>query len=72
MDYDMKDYSNALIELRSKLNISQEKLAKLLNVSCVSVNRWENSHFEPTKIVKFRIDKILKENSIEVKNNESK
>lgn len=64
----MRDYQNALIELRSKLNISQEELAKLLKVSFSSVNRWENGHFEPTKIVKFRLDKLLEENEIEVDN----
>lgn len=62
----MKDYQKALVELRSKLDISQEELAKILNVSFSSVNRWENGHFEPTKIVKFRLDKLLEENGIEV------
>ncbi|MGI6768731.1 MAG: helix-turn-helix domain-containing protein [Bacilli bacterium] len=68
----MKDYQKALIELRSKLNISQEELAKVLKVSFSSVNRWENGHFEPTKIVKFRLDKLLEENGIEVEEDESR
>ena len=42
----------------------------MLKVSCVSVNRWENGHFEPTKIVKFRIDKLLEENGVEEENDE--
>lgn len=66
----MKDYKKALVELRSKLYISQVELAKILNVSFSSVNRWENSRFEPTKIVKFRLDKLLEENGIEVKDDE--
>ncbi len=58
------DYPKALVELRAKLNISQHELADLLEVSYPSVSRWENGHFEPTKIVKFKVDKLLKDNSI--------
>ena len=36
------DYSQALIELESKLNISQTELSPLLGVVYASVNRWEN------------------------------
>jgi len=61
------NYSKAILELRSKLNISQHELADLLGVSFQSVNRWENGHFEPTKIVKVRIDKMLEENNIILK-----
>lgn len=60
------DYSKAVLELRSKLNISQHELANLLGVSFQSVNRWENRHFEPTKIVNVRLEKMLKENDIVV------
>lgn len=60
------NYQKALVELRAKLNISQHELAELLKVSYPSVSRWENGHFEPTKIVKVRLEKLLKENEIEV------
>lgn len=56
------NYSKAIVELRAKLNISQHELASILGVSFQSVNRWENGHFEPTKIVKVRLDKMLVEN----------
>ena len=59
-----KNYSKAVLELRSKLNISQLELANLLGVSFQSVNRWENGHFEPTKIVKVRLLKLFEENDI--------
>lgn len=59
-----KNYSKAVLELRSKLNISQLELANLLGVSFQSVNRWENGHFEPTKIVKVRLLKLFEENNI--------
>lgn len=60
------DYPKALVELRAKLNISQHELADLLEVSYPSVSRWENGHFEPTKIVKVRVDKLLKKNNIKI------
>lgn len=58
------DYPKALVELRAKLNISQHELADLFGVSYPSVSRWENGHFEPTKIVKFKVDNLLKDNNI--------
>ena len=59
-----KNYSKAILELRSKLNISQLELANMLGVSFQSVNRWENGHFTPTKIVKVRLLKLFEENNI--------
>lgn len=60
------NYAKALIELRSKLNISQTELAALLNVSYPSVNRWENDKAIPVKIARVRIEKLCKENDIEI------
>lgn len=62
-----KNYPMAILELRGKLNISQHELADLLGVSYPSVSRWENGHFEPTKLVQLRLDKLLQENNIQVK-----
>ncbi|MCH5171548.1 MAG: helix-turn-helix transcriptional regulator [Erysipelotrichales bacterium] len=61
------DYADAILKLRFKLNLSQQELAKLLNVSFPSISRWENGHHEPTKLAKIRILELLKENNIEVK-----
>jgi len=33
-----------MVAIRRKLKLSQEKMARLLGVSYVSVNRWENQH----------------------------
>lgn len=65
------DYASAIINLRIKLNISQAALAELLGVSFTSVNRWENGKYEPTKLVKKKIELLCSENDIkmEVKNN---
>lgn len=62
----MIDYPKAILRLRAKLNISQEELAKILNVSLASVCRWEKGHHEPTLIAKIKLDDLFKENKIEV------
>lgn len=60
------NWSKALIGLRSKLNISQTELASLLMVSYSSVSRWENNRAIPVKIARVRIEKLCKENGIEL------
>ena len=51
--------------LRVKLIISQDELAKMLGVSFVSVNRWENGAYEPTMKVKRKLALLFKEYGIE-------
>jgi transcriptional regulator with XRE-family HTH domain len=36
-----------LVDMRKALDLSQEKMAHLLGVSFVSVNRWEGGHSSP-------------------------
>lgn len=62
----MKNYGKALIELRLKLDISQTEMANLLGVSYPSVNRWENNKAIPVKIARVRIEKMCKENGVEI------
>ena len=59
------NYPKTIVMLRSKLNLSQEEFGKLIGASLVSVSRWERGEFEPTKIVKVRIDELLKKHHIE-------
>ena len=58
------DYPNAILRLRAKLNISQDELGKMLGVSFTSINRWENGHYEPTKIVKIKLEELFKKYDI--------
>jgi len=44
------DFSEKVRYVRGKLNISQEDLARSLNVSYATVNRWENSNIKPIKM----------------------
>jgi len=46
---------------RLKNKIPQTKLAETLGVAFVTVNRWLNGKFEPNKIQKYHIKKLLKE-----------
>jgi DNA-binding transcriptional regulator YiaG len=61
------EYKDMIKALREKLIISQDELAKILGVSFVSVNRWENGHHEPTIKIKRKLVQLLKDNGIEVK-----
>ena len=61
------DYADGILQLRAKLNLSQEELAKILGVSYISVNRWENDKYAPTKLVKVKLNQFFKEHNIEVK-----
>lgn len=43
------EWSSEMKHLREKLCLSQTEFAQLLGVPLVSVNRWENGHFKPTR-----------------------
>ena len=51
-----------LKQYRKKLKLSQEKLARLLNVSWITVNRWERGEPEPSFLVMKGIGAVLREN----------
>ena len=58
------DYPKALMDLRVQMNVSQEELAKILDVSIVSISRWENGHTEPTKLAKAKLNNLFKNNNV--------
>lgn len=60
------DYLKLVKKLRDKLIISQEELAKLLEVSFATINRWENGPTEPAIKAKRKLFELCKENGIEV------
>ncbi|MBP7792212.1 MAG: helix-turn-helix transcriptional regulator [Candidatus Goldbacteria bacterium] len=63
----MKNKLKTLEIYRLENRISQEKLAKELNVSFCTVNRWFNNRNLPNKIHDYHIEKLLK---IKFKNQE--
>ena len=48
-------YAEAIRKLRNKMLVTQEELAKLLEVSFASVNRLESGKFEPTMKAKRKL-----------------
>jgi len=43
------EYTNIVLRIRAKLNMSQQELADILKVSFATVNRWENGKSKPSK-----------------------
>ena len=60
------NYSDAIIKLRVKLNVSQTELARILGVSFSSINRWEKRKYSPTIIAKEKLRVLFKENDIKL------
>ena len=54
------NYPEMLKQYRAKMFLSQNNLAKKIGVSVVTVNRWENGHFEPTIRCKRELNKLFK------------
>lgn len=46
------DFAATVKTARNKLKMSQENLARALNVSYATVNRWENGKTHPNKMAK--------------------
>ena len=61
------NYADAIKELRNKMMLSQEELAKVLGVSFSSINRWENGWHEPTLKIKRKLKALFKEYNVETK-----
>ena len=58
------NWAESIKELRNKMLLTQEELAKKLDVSFASVNRWENGEHEPTMKVKRELMKLMKKHKI--------
>lgn len=57
----MFDYASKIREYRERKFISQGELAKILNVSNVSVCRWETGKFEPNMDTKKKLVALFNE-----------
>jgi len=58
------DFSQKLRYVREKLNISQEDLARALNVSYATINRWENSKNKPVRMAQVAFNDFCAKNKI--------
>lgn len=61
------DYTNIVLIIRAKLNMTQQELAEILKVSFATVNRWENGKSIPSKRYIYLLEELCKENHIEFK-----
>ena len=58
--------ADAIRELRRRLGISQEELARAIGVSFATVNRWENGHTRPSRAAERLLRDFLERNTIEL------
>ena len=54
---------------RKSLQLTQQKLAALLDISFATVNRWEKGHATPTYETLERFNALCKENGIHFEDN---
>lgn len=59
-------FSEQVKQVHALLNFSQDKLAKMLGVSFSTINRWENSKNEPSKLAKKSFYDFCEDNFIDV------
>ena len=52
-------------EIRNHLNISQEQLARDLEISFSTISRWENGRTLPSKLAKLRLIDYCKAKNID-------
>ena len=58
------EFSEKIKFVREKLEMSQEDLARALNVSFATINRWENSKTKPIKMAKGIFKSFCEEHGI--------
>ena len=55
-----------ILEIRNRLNASQEDLSEMIGISYATVNRWENGHTQPNKAAQLRLYDICKERNVDL------
>lgn len=58
--------SQSIRDLRSRLGMTQEEFAHAIAVTVSTVNRWENSHAEPSKLAWKAIRELGKTRGLQV------
>ena len=69
MNYDLTDslvVTNALRAIRAKLDLTQEQLAKKLDVSFATINRWENGSSKPREVQRKIITSLIEKSGIDL------
>lgn len=60
-------FAEKVIYVRKELKMSQEKLAKELDVSFSTVNRWEKGHVMPSYEMQQRFNDLCKVKGVNIK-----
>ena len=58
-------FSEVLKDIRAQQHYTQEKLARELNVSFSTINRWENNKTTPSELAKMHIIEYCNKNMID-------
>jgi DNA-binding transcriptional regulator YiaG len=58
------ELSQKIKYVREKMDLSQEDLARALNVGISTVNRWENGKTKQSRMAKAHFDDYCKKNGI--------
>lgn len=66
------EFSQKIKLAREKLGMSQEDLARTLNVSFATINRWENSKTKPIKLAQAAFDSFCENRGISFERGEDK
>ncbi|MFH5881787.1 helix-turn-helix domain-containing protein [Liberiplasma polymorphum] len=61
------NYTFMVKELRKKMLVSQQELAKILDVSFATVNRWETGRTEPSIKAKRKLIPLFEKYNMKVK-----
>lgn len=56
----MMNFSELLIKVRAKLNLTQAELGERLNVTLGTISRWENGKVQPTKKLSMHLSSFAK------------
>lgn len=58
------EFKERCLQVRLQLNLSQEALAKKLDVSFATINRWEKGRSVPQPLTMYRFEKFCEEQGI--------
>lgn len=58
-------FDEVIKDVRKQLNISQEQLARDLDISFSTISRWENGRTMPSKLARIRLLEYCKEKKLD-------
>lgn len=60
------EFSDAVKEVRRRLNLTQHQLAEALSVNYTTINRWENGHVVPSNLAQKSFYDFCENNFIDI------